>query len=179
MELDRRPPLLRRRRPECSKRRAALNRARGSRTVTEFAKALNRQDRVALEVAAGDPPPDIPLEGVEVRRLLGMFWFRTIFPRLSEPWREALLASLADSLVIPNHTLSRGREAVHLADASYDDLSRSPRPPPSLVLPARIPDGAFHLAVWGDDARRRLRFVEAAEPQNPSRLSAMLGRRVK
>jgi len=67
-------------------------------TVTDFAKALNRQDRVALEVAAGDPPPDIPLEGLEIRRLLSMFWFPTVFPRLSAPWREALLASLERQL---------------------------------------------------------------------------------
>jgi len=149
-------------------------------TLTEFAKALNRQDRLALEVAAGDPPPDIPLEGVEVRRLLSMFWFPTIFPRLSAPWREALLASLSESLVIPNHTLSRGREAVHLADASYDDLRQIAAT--TAVTGAAGADLQILLAIlrlWGDDARRRLRFVEAAEPQNPSRLSAMLGRRVK
>ena len=149
-------------------------------TVTDFAKALNRQDRIALEVAAGDPPPDIPIEGVEVRRLLSMFWFRTIFPRLSVPWREALLASLAESLVIPNHTLSRGREAVHLADASYDDLRQIAAN--TAVTGAAGADLQTVLAIlrlWGDDARRRLRFVEAEGPQSPSRLSAMLGLRAK
>jgi len=149
-------------------------------TVTEFAKALNRQDRVALEVAAGDPPPNIPIEGVEVKRLLSMFWFRTIFPRLSEPWREVLLASLAETLVIPNHTLSRGREVVHLADASYEDLRQIAAT--TAVTGAAGADLQMVLAIlrlWGDDARRRLRFVEAAEPQSSSRLGAMLGLRAK
>jgi hypothetical protein len=149
-------------------------------TVTDFAKALNRQDRVALEVAAGDPPADIPLDGVEIKRLLSMFWFRTIFPRLSESWREALLASLAESLVIPNHTLSRGRDAVHLADASYEDLRQIAAN--TAVTGAAGADLQTLLAIlrlWGDGARRRLRFVDAAEPQSPSRLSAMLGLRAK
>jgi hypothetical protein len=149
-------------------------------TVTDFAKALNRQDRVALQVAAGDPPTDIPFEGVEVRRLLSMFWFPAIFPRLSGPWREALLASLCQNLVIPNHTLSRGRDAVHLADASYDDLRQIAAT--TAVTGAAGADLQLLLAIlrlWGDDARRRVRFVEAPEPQNPSRLGAMLGLRVK
>ena len=74
----------------------------------------------------------------------------------------------------------RGREAVHLADASYEDLRQISAN--TAVTGAAGADLQILLAIlrlWGDDAKRRLRFVEAAEPQNPSRLSAMLGLRVK
>jgi len=56
-------------------------------TVAEFAKALNRLDPIALELAAGGPLSDMSIEGLAVKQLLGMFWFRSIFPRLSALWR--------------------------------------------------------------------------------------------
>ena len=144
--------------------------------VEEFAKALNRLDRTALELAAGDPLPDMAVEGLAVRKLLATFWFRSIFPRLSAPWRERLLESLAGSVAIPNHLLWRGRQAVHLADGNYDDLKE--------IAAERTPGGAagtdlqLVLAIaglWGEDARRRLRFVDVAAPEASSRLGALLG----
>ena len=91
-------------------------------TVADFARALNRLDPIALELAAGDPVPDMSIEGLAVKQLLGTFWFRSIFPRLSPSWRERLLDAFATNVVIPNHVLWRGRQAVHFADASYDEL---------------------------------------------------------
>jgi len=147
-------------------------------TVAEFAKALNRLDPIALELAGGDPPPDMSIEGVAVRQLLSAFWFRSIFPRLSLSWRERLLEALATNVVIPNHVLWRGRQAVHLAGASYDELKEIAAT--TTVNGAAGTDLQLLLAIaslWGDEARRRLRFVEVAAPESPSRLGALLGLR--
>ena len=147
-------------------------------TLAEFAKALNRLDPIALELAAGDPLPDMLIEGFAVRQLLGTFWFRSIFPRLSPSWREHLLDTLAASVVIPNHVLWRGRQAVHLAAASHDDLKEIAAQ--TTVHGAARTDLQLVLAIaslWGDEARRRLRFVEVAAPVGASRLGALLGLR--
>jgi hypothetical protein len=145
-------------------------------SVGEFAKALNRLDRAALELAAGDPPPDMPIHGLEVKKLLGTFWFRSVFPRLSQSWRERLLEALAESVVIPNHALWRGRQTVHLAGAGYDELNEIAAK--SMVRGAAGTDLELLRAVaslWGEAALSRLRFVEVAEPEASSRLGALLG----
>ena len=147
-------------------------------TVAEFAKALNRLDPIALELAGRDPSPDMLIEGFAVKQLVGTFWVRSIFPRLSSSWREHLLDKLATSVVIPNHVLWRGRQAVHLADASYDDLKEIAAQ--TTVHGAARTDLQLVLAIaslWGDEARRRLRFVEIAAPEGQSRLGALLGLR--
>ena len=146
-------------------------------SLGEFAKALNRLDPIALELAGGDPSPDIPIDGPTVKRLVGTLWFRSIFSRLSSSWRERLFGSLADTIVIPNHTLWRGRQGLHLADASYDELREIGATLPvsgTAAVDLQLLLGIMQL--WGQDARRRLRFVEVASP-GPSRLGAILGLR--
>jgi cell division GTPase FtsZ len=147
-------------------------------TVGDFAKALNRLDPVALQLAAGDPLPEMPVDGLAVRKLVGTFWFRSIFPRLSASWRERLLDSLATTVVIPNHVLWRGRQAVHLADGSFDDLKEIAAK--TTVNGAAGMDLQLLLAIvnlWGEEARPRLQFVEVAPPEGSSRLGALLGLR--
>jgi cell division GTPase FtsZ len=146
------------------------------RTIVEFAKALNRLDPVALELAAGDPLPDMNVDGLAVKKLVATFWFRSIFQRLSSSWRDHLLDALAASVVIPNHVLWRGRQAVHLADTSYDALKDIAEK--TTVNGAAGADLQLVLAiarVWGEEARCRLRFVEVAAPQGSSRIGSMLG----
>jgi hypothetical protein len=147
-------------------------------TVLDFAKALNRLDPVALALAARDPGPDIVIEGPMVRTLVGAHWFRSIFPKLSASWRTRLLDALAGSVLIPNHVLSRGRQPIHLADGGYDDLQA--------IAAGRAFSGAagadLHLVLaivglWGEDARRRLPFVDAPAPQRASRLGSLFGKR--
>ena len=82
------------------------------------------------------------------------------------------------SIVIPNHVLWRGRQAVHLADASYDELKEIAAK--TTVNGAAGTDLQLLLAItslWGEEARRRLRFVEVAAPEGSSRLGALLGLR--
>jgi cell division GTPase FtsZ len=147
-------------------------------TVVDLAKALNRLDPAALEIAAGDPVPDILIEGSAVKKMIDAVWFRSVFPRFSLSWRERLLESLASGVVILNHGLSRGRHTVHLADGSYEDLQQ--------IAEMRVASGAaatdLHLVLavgrlWGEDARQRLRFVDAPATEKSSRLGALLGLR--
>jgi hypothetical protein len=74
--------------------------------------------------------------------------------------------------------LSRGRHAVRLADASFDDLREIAAK--TTVNGAAGADLQLLLAIgslWGEEARRRLRFVEVAAPEGSSRLGALLGLR--
>jgi hypothetical protein len=147
-------------------------------TLADFAKAVNRLDPVALEIAAGDPPPDIAIDGLAVKQLLGTFWFRSIFPRLSPSWRERLLETFAGSVAIPNHVLWRGRQSLHLADASYNELKEIAAN--TTVNGPAGTDLQLLLTIaglWGEEARQRLRFVEVAAAEGSSRLGALLGLR--
>jgi cell division GTPase FtsZ len=142
-------------------------------TVAEFAKALNRLDPVALELAAGGPPSDISIDGPSVKHLLGTFWFRSVFPRLSPSWRERLLDALATSVVIPNHVIWRGRQAVRLADARYDELKEIAET--TIVNGAVGTDLQLLLAIarlWGEEAWRRLQFAKVAPGDESSRWRA-------
>ena len=59
-------------------------RVRAFTTFWEFAVALNRSDPAALALAGDGATSDIPIDGAELRRLLGMMWFRTVLSRLSQ-----------------------------------------------------------------------------------------------
>jgi hypothetical protein len=143
-----------------------------------LARALNRNDPTALELAAGDPEPGILIDGAAIRKLVGAIWFRSTFSKFSGAWRERLLDALAASVVIPNHLLLQGRHPVHLADGSYDDLKSIAA---SLAVTGEA--GAdLHLVLaivglWGEDARRQLQFVDAVAPERPSRFGALFGAR--
>ena len=146
-------------------------------SVGDLARALDRLDPVALEAAARDPEPHILIEGPVVRKLVGAIWFRSIFPKLSSSWHERLLDALAASVVIPNHLLSRGRQPVHLADGSFEDLTA--------IAASRTVSGAAGadlqlvltiVGLWGAEARSRLQFVDAPAPERSSRLGALFGR---
>jgi len=147
-------------------------------TLLEFAKAINRLDRTALELAANDPLPDMPIDGLVVKKLLGTFWFREIFPRLSPSWRERLLETLTGSVEIPNHVLWRGRQTVRLAGSSYAELKEIATK--TMVSGAAGTDLQLLLTIaslWGEETLGRLRFIEIAEPASSSRLGARLGLR--
>jgi hypothetical protein len=145
-------------------------------TVGDLARALNRRDPIALEIAARDPERDISIEGATVRKLVVAIWFRSVFPKFSSAWQERLLDALAASVVIPNHVLLRGRQPIRLADGSYDDLKAIASS--TTVSGAAGADLHLVLAIlglWGEDARSRLQFLDVAAPERSSRLGALFG----
>jgi cell division GTPase FtsZ len=144
-------------------------------TLWDFTRALNRSDRAALELAAKEPPPEVLIDGLAVKKLLGTFWFRSVFPRLSGARRERLLDALAESVVVPNHALRVGRRAVHLKDMHYDQMKEITAK--TLVRGEAGADLHMLLAIgdlWGEQAFSRLRFAEIVEQEDPSSFSALL-----
>ena len=47
----------------------------------------------------------MPVDGVVVKKLLGTFWFRSVFPHLLRIVAQRLLDALAENVVIPNHVM--------------------------------------------------------------------------
>jgi cell division GTPase FtsZ len=145
-------------------------------TVVEFAKALNRSDPAALTLAANGPIPEVAIDGLSVRKLLGTVWFRSVFPHLSASWRAHLLDALGKSVVMPNHVIRVGRQTVNLKDLTYEQLKDfSAR---TLVLGDAGSDLQLLLAIgrlWGEAAISRVRFVDAAQEDDTSRFSSLLG----
>ena len=151
--------------------------ARAFATFWEFAVALNRSDPAALALAGDGATSDIPIDGDELRRLLGMMWFRTVLGRLSQGWRDRVLTALIESATVPDHTVKLGRQALHLREASYEQLQEIGS---KTIVPDWIrPDLDLLITVgrfWGPDAMKRFRFVEAPERHEPSMMETLLDR---
>jgi cell division GTPase FtsZ len=149
---------------------------RGFSNFREFAVALNRSDPAAALVLAGDgATSDIPIDGAELRRLLGSMWFRTVFGRLSPDWRERLLHVLIESATMPDHAVKRGRQTIHLHELSYEELEEigSKAIVPDAIrqdLDLLITVGRF----WGADAVKRFRFVNVPERHEPSMMKSLM-----
>src|SRR5215475_1248418 len=144
-------------------------------TFWEFAVALNRSDPAALALAGNGVTSTIPLDAAELRRLLGMMWFRNVFPRLPREWHERLLNVLVEGAPVPDHVVKRGRQTAHLRELSYEELEETGS---KMVLPDWLrPDLDLLITVgrfWGADAVKRLRFVEASERREPSIMESLL-----
>jgi len=146
-------------------------------TFWEFAVAVNRSDPAALALAGDGATSDIPIDGVELKRLLGMMWFRTVLARLSRDWRERILNVLLDSAVVPDHPVKLGRQIVHLRELTYEQLQEiaSKTMVPDWVRPdldLLVTVGRF----WGADAVKRFRFEDAPERHEPSMVENLLQR---
>jgi cell division GTPase FtsZ len=157
-----------------SDQRADPPRARAFTTFWEFAVALNRSDPAALALA-GDAASDISVDRAELRRLLGMMWFRTVFDQLHREWRERLLHVLIEGATVPDHAVKRGRQTIHLRELSYEELEElaSGTSVPDLIradLDLLVAVGRF----WGAEAVKRFRFVEVPGRHEPSVMSSLL-----
>ena len=143
-----------------------------------FPKPPNRLDPRALELPA-DPAPEASIDGAEVRKLVGTFWFGAAFARLSESWRERLLAALVESFVIPNHNLRRGRQPLALANATYDELKEINKTMVGSPAAADVKLLVAIASLWGADALKRVRFaqVSGADEAGPSRIASLFGLR--
>jgi cell division GTPase FtsZ len=135
-------------------------------SLWELAVAVNRSDPAALAVVADSTGPQMPIDGAEVRKLLGTLWFRAVVPRLSPAWKERVLDAFVANVAIPNHRVRRGRDIANVSDLSFADLQEVAR---TSVLEVMKPDLDLLLTVgrlFGDDAVKRIRF---GEPVNNGR----------
>jgi hypothetical protein len=150
---------------------------RGFTTFWEFAIAVNRSDPAALVLAGNGAASDIPIDGVELRKLLGMMWFRTVLGRLSEHWRQRVLDVLVESAELPDHALKVGRQTMHLREMSYEQLQELGA---KTMVPDWIrPDLDLLITVgrfWGPDTLKRFRFVDPPGRREPSMMSSLLDR---
>jgi cell division GTPase FtsZ len=141
----------------------------------DFAVQINRSDRRALELAGTADVSSVPIDGGEVRKLLGTMWFRTVVPRLSQPWRDRVLDVLAGHAPIPNHRLRIDGHGVFLGDLSHAQLS-------DLVKRTSLPDSARSDVdllmvvgrLWGGEALRKFQFAEASPDSERFKLGALL-----
>ena len=152
-------------------------RPRAFATFWDFAVALNRADPAALALAEDGATSDIPIDPVELRRLLGLMWFRSVLTRLSRDWRDRVLNVLIDTAAVPDHVVKLGRQPMHLHELSFEQLqevSAKTMVPDSVrsELDLLITVGRF----WGADAITRVRFVEAVERPEPSMMETLLER---
>jgi hypothetical protein len=143
--------------------------------IWELARALNRADRSALAIAAEDEPRPIPVDGLEVRKLLGTFWFRSVFPLFSVAWRERLLTALVATVVVPNHVVRIGRQVTPVNELGHEQIKAIADNP--LMRSEAGADLRLLSAIgslWGADALTRVHFGEVVNPAEPSRFATLL-----
>jgi cell division GTPase FtsZ len=146
-------------------------------TLWEFAVAVNRSDPAALVLASNGARSEIPIEGAEVKKLLGTLWFRTVLARLSRDWRDRILEVLIDSVPVPDHAVRVGRHTRHLRELSHAQLQEivSKTFVPELVRP----DVDLLITVgriWGAEALGRIRFIGGTERHESSTMESLLQR---
>jgi cell division GTPase FtsZ len=132
----------------------------------EFAVAINRSNPAALALASNGVTSEIPVDGAEMRRLIGTMWFRSVIPRLSPEWRDRALNVLIDSVLLTDHPVKLGRQSTRLRELSYAQLQELAARIP--VVDAVRPDLDLLIAVgrlWGADSVKRFRFGESHEAQ--------------
>jgi cell division GTPase FtsZ len=135
-------------------------------SLWDFALALNRGDASALALAGNGSEIQIPLDGVELRKLLTTVWFRSVFARLSGSWRDRLFHVLMEKLPFQDHVLRLGRHNVPLSEMNYAQLNE-------IVTRTDLPDGVRADVqvlsavgrLWGDEALRRCQFTRG-EPMH-------------
>ena len=142
-------------------------------SLWEFAVAVNRSEPAALALAGNGAAAGIPIDGPEVKRLLGTLWFRTVVPRLSEAWKTRLLDALAGSLALPNHRVKTGKHAAALSELSYAELQEVAR----MSVPDAVKTDLDLLLtigkLWGGDVLKRLRFADAPPGSDGSKLASL------
>jgi cell division GTPase FtsZ len=144
-------------------------------TLWEFAVAVNHADPAALALASNGAPPDFAIEAADVRKLVGTFWFRSVFPRLSDVWRERLLETLLTNLQMPDHLVKVGRHRVRLSELDYgrlqDVCSKAViRGPVGTDVQLLLSIGK----LWGPEVWGRLHFNTSGQPADSSKFAALL-----
>lgn len=143
-------------------------------TFWEFALAVNRSDPEALKLAAG-ADSGVRMDGRVLKKLLGTFWFRSVFAQLSAAWQGRMLDVLAEHVTIPDHLIANGRRVMHLREMTPEQRQHL-LSDPGLPEPIR-PDVQLLVtvaALWGADGLARLGFPADAPAQDTSRLGLLL-----
>lgn len=138
----------------------------------EFALALNRADPSALALAQDGDTCALTIDELEVRKLLGTFWFRSVFARLSPTWRERVLTVLSEGMAMPNHVLKVGRQDIRVSDLNHAQLKE-------LSSKTFLPDAVqadLHLLIaignlWGQEGLDRVRFNEQSAIDRSAKVS--------
>ena len=144
-------------------------------SLWEFAVAVNRSNPTALALASDATACDFPIDGTDVRKLLGTMWFRGVVARLSPSWRTELFDALRASLEVPNHVVRLGRQPSRLSEMGLPAL-REALASPSLPDAMRS-DVELLVAIgreWGEAALRQLPFRELAEQPGVSGFAGLL-----
>jgi cell division GTPase FtsZ len=141
----------------------------------EFALAVNRSDQMALRLAGRGVECNIPIDGRELKKLVGTFWFRSVFPRLSPEWQDRILNVLIEHVTISDRVIRSGRRTVHLHELTQEQRQR-------MVTDATLPDDlradlqlvASVAQLWGDEAVKRFEFTPVPEALRNSRIGGLL-----
>jgi cell division GTPase FtsZ len=141
----------------------------------ELALAINRSDPSALALAEDGAESHVPVDWMELKKLLGTFWFRSVFSRLSDSWKERLFQVLLESAVVPNHVVKVGREERRLSDingAQLKDLFSKASLPETTRADVQLLMMVSNL--WGSERLRSFHFVDTPQIQESSRRSGLL-----
>jgi hypothetical protein len=142
----------------------------------DLALAINRSEPDALAMANNGASGSVHVDPADLRKLLGTVWFRSVFPRLSNAWRERLLDVLIDSVIVPNHLLKLGRREVRMRDIGLAELKE-------LFSKSSVSEGVrgdvrLLLAIgnlWGQESLGRLQFADSSpESESSSKLALMM-----
>jgi cell division GTPase FtsZ len=144
-------------------------------TLRDFAVAVNRSDPAALALASHGVTSDIPIDGADVRKLLGTMWFRGVVPRLSQAWRTRLFEALSGSIDLPDHIVALGRRQARLSELDYAQLREavtSPSVPEAIRADVQLL--LTIVQVWGEGALRQCHFRELAGQPAASGFAGLL-----
>jgi hypothetical protein len=147
----------------------------GFATFWDFARAVNRSDPAALRLAGNGAESELPMDPLELRKLLGTFWFRSVFPRLSAAWQQRMLDVLVEHVSIPDHIIRTGRRSVHLSELTSEQLRQ-------LGTDTALPDAVrtdlqlltMVFRLWGEAAVERFALQPVADVAEPSALASLL-----
>jgi cell division GTPase FtsZ len=143
-------------------------------TFRELALALNRLNPAALELAGNGATSEVRIDPTDLRKLIGTFWFRSVFPRFSKEWQDRIFEVLVGSVTIPNHALRRGRQSVHVSELSHEQLKQMAA---DRVLPDAVRADLQLLlnvgTLWGHEALKRFAFTPVPDNGDSSRIAVL------
>ena len=143
-------------------------------TFWELCLGVNRRESAALAAAGNGATSEIPLDGTEIRKLLGTLWFRTVFAQFSREWRNRMLDVLSSTVPIPNHLVRSGRRTVRLNELTHEEITQLPT---ETILPETVRTDVQLLIVvgslWTAEAITRFEFVDAPPVKASKRLFSL------